>query len=255
MPDGELPTDLSQVVVMDRTVFQRLQNRIPELKSEVCEQKQLFKEARQKHARLKRKNAEMGKRVKAGVEPGSFVPRATDKHVELKGTLPLAQFAGPAFIPEGVSLSHTTTHFTDLVPRVGLHRPADALRNRVLEELKQEQSLREVRYAKEIRQWDRKVDEARDELNQAIRGNSERMARLNQLQESREPDRKLNTQQQSVVFAVAHQPKCTITEFMLRRRSCALTVAVVRTSRGEERDRKRVQPCKEQQFERRDYQR
>ncbi|KAK7895260.1 hypothetical protein WMY93_020585 [Mugilogobius chulae] len=65
MPDGELPTDLSQVVVMDRTVFQRLQNRIPELKSEVCEQKQLFKEARQKHARLKRKNAEMGKRVKA----------------------------------------------------------------------------------------------------------------------------------------------------------------------------------------------
>ncbi|KAK7877768.1 hypothetical protein WMY93_030582 [Mugilogobius chulae] len=42
---------------------------------------------------------------------------ATDKHVELKGTLPLAQSAGPAFIPEGVSLSHTTTHFTDLVPR------------------------------------------------------------------------------------------------------------------------------------------
>ncbi|KAK7890921.1 hypothetical protein WMY93_022884 [Mugilogobius chulae] len=42
---------------------------------------------------------------------------ATDKHVELKGTLPLAQSAGPAFILEGVSLSHTTTHFTDLVPR------------------------------------------------------------------------------------------------------------------------------------------
>ncbi|KAK7895428.1 hypothetical protein WMY93_020753 [Mugilogobius chulae] len=47
---------------------------------------------------------------------------ATDKHVELKGTLPLAQSAGPAFKPEGVSLSHITTHFTDLVPRVGLHR-------------------------------------------------------------------------------------------------------------------------------------
>ncbi|KAK7895699.1 hypothetical protein WMY93_021024 [Mugilogobius chulae] len=163
MPDGELPTDLSQVVVMDRTVFQRLQNRIPELKSEVCEQKQLFKEARQKHARLKRKNAEMGKRVKE-----------LDKECE------------EAMIKK----------FGRVVDLEALQTLSE---NRVLEELKQEQSLREVRYAKEIRQWDRKVDEARDELNQAIRGNSERMARLNQLiQESREQDRKLNTQQQSV---------------------------------------------------------
>ncbi|KAK7901494.1 hypothetical protein WMY93_018263 [Mugilogobius chulae] len=61
----------------------------------------------------------------SGVEPGSPVGQSTDKLIELKGTLPLAQFVCGFLYLRGVSISHTTTHFSILVhtgPRVGLHR-------------------------------------------------------------------------------------------------------------------------------------
>ncbi|KAK7930626.1 hypothetical protein WMY93_007021 [Mugilogobius chulae] len=52
----------------------------------------------------------------AGVEPGSPAGQSTDKLIELKGTLPLAQFVCGFLYLRGVSLSHTTTHFSILVP-------------------------------------------------------------------------------------------------------------------------------------------
>ncbi|KAL3041321.1 hypothetical protein OYC64_019511 [Pagothenia borchgrevinki] len=71
--------------------------------------------------------------------------------------------------------------------------------NRRLEELKQEKLLREAAYAKEIKQWDAKVEEARDRLMEVTRCNTERVLCMTTLMDqNRELERKINASQRKM---------------------------------------------------------
>uniref|UniRef100_A0A3Q3IBL2 Uncharacterized protein n=2 Tax=Monopterus albus TaxID=43700 RepID=A0A3Q3IBL2_MONAL len=71
--------------------------------------------------------------------------------------------------------------------------------NRTLEELKQEKLLREAAYAKEIKQWDAKVEEAHQALMEVTKANTERLLSMkNLIDQKRELEHKLNTRQKKM---------------------------------------------------------
>ncbi|XP_033502384.2 cilia- and flagella-associated protein 44 isoform X1 [Epinephelus lanceolatus] len=161
--NGSVPSDLSQALVLGVTEFNRLQERIKQLQVEKSQQKELYCQARQQHVRLLHDRKDLEANIQV-------LEKQCNQLMMMK--------------------------FGRLVD-------VDALQtlsgNRVLEELKQEKLLREAAYAKEIKEWDAKVEEAREALMETTRCNTEHLRCMQSLyDQNRELEHKLNARQKKV---------------------------------------------------------
>ncbi|XP_042365640.1 cilia- and flagella-associated protein 44 [Plectropomus leopardus] len=161
--NGSVPSDLSAALLLDRTELNRLQERIKQLQAEKSQQRDLYCQARQQHARLLRDRKDMDANIQV-------LEKQCDQLMMKK--------------------------FGRLVDLEALQT---LLGNRRVEELKQEKLLREAAHAKEIKQWDAKVEEARDALMEVTRRKTEHQLRMTSLlDQKRELEHKLNTRQKRV---------------------------------------------------------
>ncbi|XP_071321915.1 cilia- and flagella-associated protein 44 [Trachinotus anak] len=160
---GSVPSDLSQALVLDRTELNRLQERIKQLQVEKNQQRDLYSQARQQHVRLIHDRKDIKTMIQA-------LEKQCDELMMMK--------------------------YGRLVDLEALQTLSG---NRVLEELKQEKLLREAAYAKEIKQWDTKVEEVREGLMEVIKCNTERLLSMtNLLDQKRELEHKLNARQKKM---------------------------------------------------------
>ncbi|XP_040915396.1 cilia- and flagella-associated protein 44 [Toxotes jaculatrix] len=161
--NGSLPSDLSSALVLDKMEVNRLQERIKQLKVEKSQQKDLYCQARQQHVRLIHDRKDMAAKIQ-GLEE-----QCDDLMMMKYGRL------------------------------VDLEALQTLSGNRVLEELKQEKLLREAAYAKEIKQWDAKVEEAREALMEVTKCNTERLLSMTNLfDQKKELEHKLNARQKKM---------------------------------------------------------
>ncbi|KAK2888569.1 cilia- and flagella-associated protein 44 [Channa argus] len=160
---GSVPSDLSLALVLDRLELNRLRERIKQLQVEKIQQRELYFQARQQHIRLIHDRKEMNAKI-----------QMLEKQCE---ELMMMKYG----------------RLVDL----------DALQtlsgNRTLEELKQEKLLREAAYAKEITQWDEKVEEARQAMMEMTKSNTERLVTTTNLFDQKEElEHKLNSRQKKM---------------------------------------------------------
>ncbi|XP_047450452.1 cilia- and flagella-associated protein 44-like [Mugil cephalus] len=156
-------SDLSEMLVLDRTQLNKLQDRIKELQMENKRQRELCHQTQQQ-----RTNLISGLKVMT-----SEIQVLEERCNELM-----------------------RTKFGKLVDLDALQVQAG---NRRMEELKQEQLLKEAAHAKEIKQWDAKVDEARSSLIEVTTHNTELLHRLtNLLKEKSDMERKLLIRQRKM---------------------------------------------------------
>ncbi|XP_040013967.1 cilia- and flagella-associated protein 44 [Xiphias gladius] len=160
--NGSMPSDLSPALVLDRTELNRLQERIKQLQVEKSQQRDLYFQARQ-HVRLIHDRKDMDTKIQA-------LEKQCNELMMIK--------------------------YGRLVDLEALQTLSG---NRVLEELKQEKFLREAAYAKEIKQWDAKVEEARQALMEVTRCNTERLLSMTNLfDQKKELEHKLNARQKKM---------------------------------------------------------
>ncbi|XP_026153925.1 cilia- and flagella-associated protein 44 isoform X2 [Mastacembelus armatus] len=161
--NGSMPSDLSQALVINRAELDRLQERIKQLPMEITQQRELYSQACQQHARLLHDRKDM--KAKIQVLEKQCNELMLNKFGRLVDLEALQMLSG----------------------------------NRRLEELKQEKLLREAAYAKEIKQWDAKVEEARDRLNEATKANTECLrSTITFINQQRELEHKLNAMQKEM---------------------------------------------------------
>ncbi|XP_056259641.1 cilia- and flagella-associated protein 44 [Seriola aureovittata] len=161
--NGSVPSDLSSALVVDRTELSRLQERIKQLQVEKSQQRDLYTQARQQHVRLIHDRRDMDAKIQV-------LEKQCDELMMMK--------------------------YGRLLDLEALQTLSG---NRVLEELKQEKLIKEAAYAKEIKQWDAKVEEARQNLMEATKTNTERLLSMsNLLDHKRDLERKLNARQKKV---------------------------------------------------------
>ncbi|KAM6987447.1 cilia- and flagella-associated protein 44-like [Tautogolabrus adspersus] len=163
LTNGSVPSDLSPAQVLDRTELNRLQEQIKQLQVEKNHQRDLTCAARQQHIRLLHESKGMNTNIQM-LEKGcnQIMMKKYGKLVDLDilQTLP---------------------------------------GNRILEELKQEKLLKEAAYAKELKEWDVKVEEARDHLNEVTRRNTECLRRMSSLiSQETELEREINKRQKKM---------------------------------------------------------
>ncbi|XP_037341186.2 cilia- and flagella-associated protein 44 [Pungitius pungitius] len=135
--NGSVPSDLSPAVVVDGKELNRLQERSPQLHAEKIQQRDRCCEAHKQHRKLIHDSRDMNAEIQV-------LEERCNQLMMLK--------------------------FGRLVDLEALQMLSG---NRTVEELKQEKFIREARYAKEIRQWDMKVEEAHDALMEVTRRNTE----------------------------------------------------------------------------------
>uniref|UniRef100_A0A7N6BMS0 Cilia- and flagella-associated protein 44 n=1 Tax=Anabas testudineus TaxID=64144 RepID=A0A7N6BMS0_ANATE len=160
---GSVPSDLSPALVLDRTELSRLQERIKELQVEKGQQRELYFQARQQHVRLIHDRKDMDANIQ-------ILEKQCDELMMMKyGRM------------------------------VDLETLQTLSGNRTLEELKQEKLLREATYAKEIKEWDEKVAEARQALMEVTKSNTERLLIMTNLfDQKKELEHKLNARQKKM---------------------------------------------------------
>ncbi|XP_061733169.1 cilia- and flagella-associated protein 44-like [Nerophis ophidion] len=160
---GPLPLDLSRVLVLDKKELQHLQERVVELELEKSQQREVHSQARQQYARLVQERRDMNAEIQLlGKRCEQLMMRRFGREVDLEV---LQTLSG----------------------------------NRSVEELKQEKLLQEAANAEEIKQWDMKVEKARDALMTMTRSNSERLLRLNRLfEQKKELEQKLDARQKEI---------------------------------------------------------
>ncbi|XP_035523595.1 cilia- and flagella-associated protein 44-like [Morone saxatilis] len=161
--NDSVPSDLSPALVLDQTELSRLQERIKQLHVEKSEQRDLYYKARQQHVRLIHDRKDMDANIQE-------LEQQCDQLMMMKyGRL------------------------------VDLEVLQTLSGNRRLEELKQEKLLREAAYAKEIKQWDAKVEDAHEALMEVTRCNTERLLTMtNLLNQKKELECKLNARQKKM---------------------------------------------------------
>ncbi|XP_076614824.1 cilia- and flagella-associated protein 44 [Chaetodon auriga] len=161
--NGMMPSDLSPALVLDRTELSRLQERIKQLQVEKGQQRDLYCQARQQHVRLIHDRKDMDAKIQV-------LEKQCNQLMMMKyGRL------------------------------VDLEALQTLTGNRTLEELKQEKLLQEAAYAKEIKQWDAKVEEARHALMEVTRCNTERLLTMTSLfNQKKELEHKLNARQKKM---------------------------------------------------------
>ncbi|XP_044029955.1 cilia- and flagella-associated protein 44 [Siniperca chuatsi] len=161
--NGSVPSDLSPALVLDRTELSRLQERIKQLQVEKSQQRDLYCQARQQHIRLIHDRKDMDSKIQV-------LEKQCNQLMMMK--------------------------YGRLVDLEALQTLSG---NRTLEELRQEKLLREAAYAKEIKQWDAKVEEARQTLMEVTRCNTERLLSMTSLfDQKKELEHKLNSRQKKM---------------------------------------------------------
>ncbi|XP_036972430.1 cilia- and flagella-associated protein 44 [Acanthopagrus latus] len=158
--NGTVPSDLSPALLLDKAELTRLQERTEQLSLERNEQRDLYCQARQHHVKLIHDRKDTEAKIHTLEEQCSqLMMRKFGRLVDLEALMTLSG-------------------------------------SRTLEELKQEKLLREAAYAKEIKQWDAKVDEARQALLEVTRCNTERLLSMKSLlDQKKELENKLNARQ------------------------------------------------------------
>ncbi|KAM6975484.1 cilia- and flagella-associated protein 44-like [Tautogolabrus adspersus] len=163
LTNGSMSSNLSPALVLDRTELNRLQERIKQLQVEKSHQRDLTCAARQQHIRLLHERKDMNTKIQMLEEHcNQMMMMKYGKLVDLET---LQTLSG----------------------------------SRILEELKQEKLLKEAAYAKEIKEWNVKVEEARDALMEVTRCNTECLRRMMSLiNQKNELDHKINTRQKKM---------------------------------------------------------
>ncbi|XP_065821986.1 cilia- and flagella-associated protein 44 isoform X2 [Labrus bergylta] len=163
LTNGSLPSDLSPALVLDRTELNRLQERIKQLQVEKSQQKDLNCATRQQHVRLLHDRKDMNTKIQELEEHCNQVMMM--KYGQLVNLEVMQTLSG----------------------------------SRILEELKQEKLLKEAAYAKEIKEWDVKVEEAREALMEVTRCDTVRLRSMTSLfNQKNELENKLNTRQKKM---------------------------------------------------------
>ncbi|XP_039856211.1 cilia- and flagella-associated protein 44 isoform X2 [Simochromis diagramma] len=161
--NGSVPSDLSEALVLDKSELDRLKGRIQQLQGEKLHQKDLHRQARQQHTKLIHDRRNMASTIQTLEQQCNELMR---------------------------------TKFGRLVDLEALQMLSG---NRRLEELKQEKLLKEAAYAKEIRQWDAKVEEARQAVMEVTTCNTEHLRSATSLNEQKkELQLKLSTSQKKM---------------------------------------------------------
>ncbi|KAF1377233.1 hypothetical protein PFLUV_G00198560 [Perca fluviatilis] len=161
--NGSVPCDLSPVLVLDMKELNRLRERIRQLQAEKSHQRDLYIQARQQHVRLIHDRKDMVAQIQV-------LEKVCNEQMRMK-------FGRPVNLEALQTLSG----------------------NRTMEELKQEKLVREAAYAKEIKQWDAKVEEARQALMEVTRCNTERLRHMTNLfDQKKELEHKLNSRQKKM---------------------------------------------------------
>uniref|UniRef100_A0A3P8TUV7 Cilia- and flagella-associated protein 44 n=1 Tax=Amphiprion percula TaxID=161767 RepID=A0A3P8TUV7_AMPPE len=159
-----IPSDLSEALVLDKAELNRLQERIQELQADKIHQKDLYRQACQQQAKLIHDHKDMAAKI--------------------QGKTMLEKQCNELMM----------TKFGKLVDLEALQMLSG---NRRLEELKHEKLLKEAEYAKEIQQWD--VEEARQNLMEVTRCNTEQLQRVTSLfEQKKELELKLNARQKKM---------------------------------------------------------
>ncbi|XP_061887395.1 cilia- and flagella-associated protein 44-like [Entelurus aequoreus] len=161
--NGPLPLDLSRALVLNRKELQHLQERVVQLEVEKSQQREVYSQARQQYARLVQERKDMNAEIQMlEKQCNQLMMRRFGREVDLEV---LQTLSG----------------------------------NRSVEELKQEKLLQEAASAEEIKQWDMKVEKARDALMTMTRSNTERLLRLNRLfEQKKELEQKLDARQKEI---------------------------------------------------------
>ncbi|KAM3599542.1 uncharacterized protein V6R79_007770 [Siganus canaliculatus] len=161
--NGSVPSDLSSALVVDRAELSRLQERIQQLVVEKSQQEDVYSQAHQQYGRLIHDCRDMNAKIEVLKE------QCTQLMMQKFGRM------------------------------VDLEALQTMTANSSVEELKHQKLLNEAAYAEEIKQWDAKVEEARDALMMVTRQNTECVASMkNLLDEKRDLEQKLNTRQRKV---------------------------------------------------------
>merc|ERR1712048_1267581 len=161
--NSTIPQDVSQTLVFEKTALERQQQRIKELEKEKGEQKKLFRERRQQHVQLHRDKKTMAAKIK----------ELADKVEQIQ----LLKFGR----------------------LVDLEKLETVLVNRAAEELKEKLRLQEKESAKEISEWDKKIDALQSKLTGLIRENTRRMDTYTTLlQERKHLEQKLDSKQKDL---------------------------------------------------------
>ncbi|XP_061603571.1 LOW QUALITY PROTEIN: cilia- and flagella-associated protein 44-like [Phyllopteryx taeniolatus] len=160
---AQVPSDLSPALVLTRMELQRLQERVNELEVEKLQQTEVYRQARQQHIRLIKERKDMSNEI-----------QSLEK------------------------LCHQL-----MMTRFGREVDMEVLQtlcvNKTVAEMKQEKILRDIANAKDIQQWDRKVEKARETLMGMTRSNSERLLCLNSLfEQKKELELKLYSRQKKI---------------------------------------------------------
>ncbi|KAG7498622.1 cilia-and flagella-associated 44 [Solea senegalensis] len=160
--DDSLPSDLSEVLVVDRTELDRLQRRIEQLHLEKNQQREARLQVRRDHGRLIHDCRDLKAEIRELEEQcDALMMRKFGRLLDLEA---LQTLTG----------------------------------NRDLEELKQQKVLQETQWTTEIKEWDVKVEASHDALMEVTKHNTELLARKkNLVDENTELKRKLDTRQKN----------------------------------------------------------
>ncbi|XP_034565559.1 cilia- and flagella-associated protein 44 [Notolabrus celidotus] len=163
LTDGSVPSDLSPALVLDRTELKRLEERIVQLQQEKSQQRDLYCVARKQHVRLLHERKDMNTKILVLEEQCN--------------QLMMMKYGGQVDLEALQTLSG----------------------DRTLEELKQEKLLKEAAYAEEIKEWDAKVDEARETLMHVTRNDTELLRSMTSLfNQKKELENKLKARQKTM---------------------------------------------------------
>lgn len=158
-----IPQDVSQCLVFERHALDHQQTRIKELDKEKQEQKKLFRERRQQHVQLHRDKKTMAAKIK----------ELADKVEQIQ----LLKFGR----------------------LVDLEKLETVSVNRAAEELKERLRVQEKESAKEVADWDKKIDELQSQLTRLIRENTRRLDTYTTLlQERKQLEQKLDSRQKNL---------------------------------------------------------
>ncbi|XP_054613707.1 cilia- and flagella-associated protein 44-like [Dunckerocampus dactyliophorus] len=161
--NGPVPSDMSSALVLTRTELQRLQERVNQLEAEKRQQTEVYSQARQQYTRLVQERKDMSAEI-----------QSLEK---LCNQLMMRRFGREVDLEVLQTLSG----------------------NRMVEELKQQKLLQEAANAKEIKEWDIKVQKAREVLMRMTRSNTERLLCLNSLfEQKKELEQKLDARQKKI---------------------------------------------------------
>ncbi|XP_054613541.1 cilia- and flagella-associated protein 44-like [Dunckerocampus dactyliophorus] len=156
-------SDLSPALVLTRTELQRLRERVHELEVERNQQTEVYRQARQQHIRLIKERKDMNNEI-----------QSLEK------------------------LCHQL-----MMTRFGREVDMEVLQtlcvNKSVAEMKQEKIFQDISNAKDIAEWDVKVERAHEAVMAMTRSNTERLLYLNRLfEQKKELEQKLYTRQKKI---------------------------------------------------------